>query len=209
MTARLILKSLTWSDLGVALWVGFCIALGVAIGNEVRHLDRYGTTIDQSAGALEETASALNLIAGVPFLGDEIRDIADEIAATALRMRSSGSDTREAAHNLSTLLALAVSIIPTAPVLALYLPYRAHQVTQTRELIRSLQRNRHAVFTRNYLANRALTDLPYDALQQLGQDPWGQVRQGRVDRLAAEELRRLGLEEELSTLRVADEEADR
>ena len=207
MTVRLLIRNLAWSDLGVALWVGLCVALGIVIGNQVRHLDRYGTTIDQSADALDEVVSALDIVAGLPFIGGEVREIADVIEATAARMRTSGSDTREAARNLSTLLAVAVSIVPTAPVLAFYVPYRAQQIRRNTELIRSLLRNRHSVFTRNYLANRALSELPYGALQQMGLDPWGQVRQGRVERLAAEELRRLGLDEELAALRAADEEA--
>jgi hypothetical protein len=209
MTARLILKNLAWSDLAIVLWIAFCIALGVAIGNEVRRLDRYGTTIDQSASALEETASALDLIAGLPFIGSEIGEIADEIATTAARVRESAADTRSASRNLSILLALAVSIIPTAPLLAVYLPYRAQQVKQNTDLIQNLRRNRGAAFTRNFLANRALNEMTYDALLRMGQDPWAQVRQGRVDRLAAEELRRLGLDEEVAALPATDEEAAR
>lgn len=200
MTLRLLLKNLAWSDLGVVVWICFCAALGLAIGDQVRQLDRFGTTIDQSARALDEVAAALEQLAGVPFVGDGIRDVADEIAATAQVMRQSASDTRSAAANLSVLLTLAVMVIPTAPVLALYVPYRVQQVRQNTNLLRSLRGNRGTAFTRNYLANRALSDLTYNTLRRIGPDPWGQVREGHVEELAAEELRQLGLGDEVGSL---------
>ena len=204
MTVRFVVRNLEWSDLGVALWVAFCIVLGIAIGNEVRQLDRYGLTIDQSANALDRTASALDEIAGLPFIGGDINDLAAEIAVTAQRMRTSAADTRSAAHDLSRLLTAAVTIIPTAPVLAVYLPHRVRQIKTNRELVRSVHRNRDAGFTQRYLAHRALLDLPYDELQQIGQDPWAQVREGRIDRLAAEELRRLGLDDDMAATAVEE-----
>lgn len=210
MTARFILKSLTLSDFALAAWVGFCILLSVLIGREVRELGRFGTTMDQTANALEEISSALEAIAEVPLVGGSVGEIAGELAATADRIRESASDTRSAADNLSVLLAIAVAIVPTAPVIALYVPYRTRQIRETSELLRSIHSSRNgAHFARNYLANRALNELTYDRLSRLGHDPWALVRQGNVDRLAREELKRLGLEEELPALSMSQEEADR
>ena len=66
--------------------------------------------------------------AGLPFVGDEIQAIADQIAATVQRMRQSASDTRSSAGNLSVLLTLAVAVVPTAPVIAVYVPRRVREL---------------------------------------------------------------------------------
>ena len=203
-------RYVTWSDLGILLWVAFCAVLALSIGEQVRRLDRYGTTIDQSADALDETASALQLVARAPLVGAAVGDVAAEISATAASMRESAAHTRSAAQDLSVLLTIAMIVLPTAPALAIYLPHRISEINRNRELLRSVQRSRNAEFLRNYLANRALIELPYDALQEMGQDPWSQVRQGKVRGLVLSELRKLGLEGEIAVHDVvADEEAAR
>jgi hypothetical protein len=175
----------------------------------VRQLESYGTTIDQSATALDETASALEIVAGVPLVGDRVSDVSQEISATAGEMRESADQTRSSARRLSVLLTLAIIILPTAPALAVYLPHRMAELRRNAELRRSVQRSHNSEFLKNYLANRALVELPYDALEEVGQDPWSQVRQGKVARLVASELRRLGLDEEISVRQVVGEEASR
>jgi hypothetical protein len=182
---------------------------GLAVGAEVRKLGRYGTTIDQSAEALRQTAEALRLIERLPLVGDTLRDVSEEILATSARMNESASHTRDAARRLSVFLTIAIIILPTAPALAIYLPQRIRELKTNRDLLRSVRGSRNSEFLRNYLANRALTDLSYEALEKVGQDPWTQVRQGQVHQLVASELRRLGLDGDISVRQVTGGEGNR
>jgi hypothetical protein len=200
---------LRWSDLGILAWLVFCVVLAVAIGTEVRKLDRYGTTMDQSANALEQTASALHLVGRVPLVGGTVGDVADDIDATANSIHESAANTRSAAHNLSWLLMAAIIILPTAPALAIYLPGRISELKTDRELLRTLKRAQDDEFLRNYLANRALQDLPYETLERIGRDPWGEVRQGKTQLLIESELRRLGLEKQIPLSRLVPKEGKR
>jgi hypothetical protein len=209
MVVRRALRYLCWTDLLLVLWVSFCIVVALAIGAEVRKLDRYGTTMDQSAEALRQTAEALRLIERLPLVGDSLRDVTGEILATSSRIEESATHTRESANRLSILLTVAIIVLPTAPALAIYLPQRIREFNMSRELLRSLRDSRNSEFLRNYLANRALTDLPYETLEKVGQDPWTQVRQGQVHQLVASELRRLGLDGEVSVHQVAGRETKR
>ena len=209
LVIRRALRYLSWADLFIVLWVSFCVVVALAIGAEVRKLDRYGTTMDQSAEALRQTAEALRLIERLPLVGNTLRDVSDEILATSSRIQESATQTRDGARRLSVLLTVAIIVLPTAPALAVYLPQRIREFNTSRDLLRSLRASRNSEFLRNYLANRALTDLPFEALERVGQDPWTQVRQGQVHQLVASELRRLGLDGEVSVHQVAGREPKR
>jgi hypothetical protein len=200
---------LRWSDVGIVAWVVFCVVLALAIGAEVRKLDRYGTTMDQSADALQQTASALHVVARIPLVGGTVGDVADDIDATASSIHESAGNTRSAAHNLSWLLTVAIIVLPTAPALAVYLPGRISELKTDRELLRSLKRARDAEFLKNYLANRALQDLPYETLERIAQDPWSEVRRGKTQELIESELRRLGLDKQIPISRLVPEEGKR
>jgi hypothetical protein len=111
----------------VLLWVAAWIVVGVLVGIDLHHLDRLTVTLDSSGQALSQTAQALQGLIRLPLVGSHLAKIATSIAATGRSVQANASTTRSSVNQLSYLVALAIAIIPSVPVLAAYLPRRMHR----------------------------------------------------------------------------------
>ncbi|MGH3452660.1 MAG: hypothetical protein ACRDQW_18550, partial [Haloechinothrix sp.] len=82
---------------------------------------------------------------------------------------------------------------PTLPLLALYLPMRLAWRRQVRAVRRALERGPDDLAVDEFLAWRAVLNLPYDRLREVSADPWRDLEAGRYRKLGDAELRRLGI----------------
>lgn len=177
---------------GLAIWAAFWIGIAAYTAYEVASLRTLSRTVVKAGAATESTGHALAAIADLPLVGGRIAGLAAQAIAAGASARTSGAATASTIDHLAVLLGVAIALIPTVPVLALYLP-----------LLLSWRRDRAAVRSavarwdgeiglETFLARRALAHMRFDELRKLGYDG----REGSVPsaELAAAELRRLGLE---------------
>jgi hypothetical protein len=179
-------------DAAVIVWVIGWVVLAVFVAREVRNLRDLSDTVVVAGQAVEDTGDLLKTLGTVPLIGGQVGDVADEVRAAGRSAQASGRDSRESTENLSILLALAIGLIPTLPLFALYAPLR---ISWTREAlaVRRALASADAATLERYLAWRAVSTVPYDQLLQVSADPFHDLEEGRYEALAASELRRLGI----------------
>jgi hypothetical protein len=93
-------------------------------------------------------------------------------------------------NDLSVLLGLAVAVIPSLPLLVLYVPLRAARLREAGDDPQ----------LEELLARRAVQNLPYHRLARVTRTPWRDLADGRYAALAAAEKQRVGIR----TARLAD-----
>jgi hypothetical protein len=179
-------------NVALAIWAAFWIGIAAYTAYEVAALRTLSHTVVKAGTATESTGRALAAIGHLPFVGGRIASLAAQAVAAGASARTSGASTATTIDQLAVLLGIAIALIPTVPLLALYLPLRL-----------SWRRDRKAVRTaiahwdgepglEAFLAHRALAHLPFHELRELGYD--GTEGSALHSELAAAELRRLGLD---------------
>jgi hypothetical protein len=114
------LVSRGWLRAGVAIWVLAWIGIGIWTGYEVNNLRTLSDTVVKSGSAMRTTGGALQAIGGIPFVGDNVKRVARQVTAAGISAERSGRGSRDAVDRLAILLGIAIGMIPTVPVLALY-----------------------------------------------------------------------------------------
>jgi hypothetical protein len=171
-------------NVGLAIWAAFWIGIAAYTAHEVASLRALSHTVVKAGAATESTGHALAAVGHLPFVGGRISDLAAQAVAAGASARASGAATATTIDQLAVLLGIAIALIPTVPLLALYVP-----------LLIGWRRDRAAVRgavakwdgepeLEAYLAQRALAHLSVEELRGSPSD---------AD-LAAAELRRLGLD---------------
>ncbi|MGH3051292.1 MAG: hypothetical protein ACRDLK_14140, partial [Gaiellaceae bacterium] len=151
-------------------------------------------TVAKAGVATASTGKAIQAIGSIPLVGATVGNLGAQAVAAGHSAEVSGRSSKTTIDQLAVLLGLAVGLIPTVPLLALYLPLR-----------RSWRRDRRAVGQavaqwdgepglEEFLARRALAHLPYHELRDLADEGSAAFDDGARDRLAAAELHRLGLD---------------
>ncbi|HJQ73809.1 MAG TPA: hypothetical protein VJ814_02910 [Gaiellaceae bacterium] len=179
-------------NVALAIWAAFWIGIAAYTAYEVAALRTLSHTVVKAGAATESTGHALEAVGHLPFVGGRISSLAQQAIAAGASARASGASTGTTIDHLAVLLGIAIALIPTVPLLALYVP-----------LLLSWRRDRRAVRTaiaqwdgepglEAFLAHRALAHLPYHELRALGYD--GTEGTAPDAELAAAELRRLGLD---------------
>jgi len=187
-------------DLLLVAWVAAWIVVGVVIAREVNDLGRLSTTLALSGQGLVRTGEALNRLSGLPFVGDDIGAAAEEVIKTGKNTLATSRVTADTVATLSPLLGWSIALIPSLPLLAVYLPWRIGRFREVHSIRKVLRTDeRHDPAFHEYLARRATQSLPYFQLRKVSATPWDDLDEGRFDGLAAEELRRLGIKEPLGT----------
>jgi len=178
-------------DVAVAAWVAAWIWLGLAVGTQVSGLRRVSTTIVHVGSAVQESGQLLASFKDLPFVGGQVGKAARQVQEAGQSAVASAHASRNAASHLSWMLALAIAVIPSTPVLGLYLPIRAVAIRERRTLKRLWRAHGDDPEFRRLLARRALSSLPYSRLaHNAGPDPWRAFAAGQHDGLAHAELRR-------------------
>jgi hypothetical protein len=111
-------------DAAVVAWTAVWVALAVAVFYEVRGLRDVSNTLVQTGQAVDQTGTALEALAEVPFVGGKIRTYAREVRQAGQSAQRSGRSSKGHIESLAVLLAVAIGLVPTVPVFALYIPLR-------------------------------------------------------------------------------------
>ncbi len=186
-------------DIVLLAWTVAWVYVGLAVAHEVRGLRDLSTTVTKVGTAVEESGRALQDLGDVPLVGDRLAEPSDEITDAGRSARDSGQSSRESVENLSLLLGLSIALIPSLPLVFLYVPWRA-AVLRERSAIRAAIRAAADPDLEEFLARRAAEHLPYHRLGSITPHPWRDLAEGRCARLAAAELERLGLRREARSL---------
>jgi hypothetical protein len=185
-------RAMRWLNVGLAIWAAFWIGIAAYTAYEVAALRALSHTVVKAGAATESTGHALAAVGQLPFVGGRIANLAAQAVAAGASARASGASTATTVDQLAVLLGIAIALIPTVPVLALYVP-----------LLLSWRRDRNAVRRavaqwdgepelEAFLARRALAHMRFDELRELGYG--GTEGSPPNAELAAAELRRLGLD---------------
>jgi hypothetical protein len=175
------------------VWIAGWIVLALLVGREVRQLRQLSDTVVVAGVAVEDTGDLLSSLQGVPFVGGQVGDVAERVKEAGRSARVSGRASRDSTQNLSVLLALAIGLIPTLPLLGLYAPLRITWTQEARAVRRSLAAAPGDRVLKEYLARRAVANLSYQELFSVSKDPFGDLEEGRFDALVERELDRLGV----------------
>ena len=167
-------------DVLLAVWTVAWLAAALVTARELRELGDLADSAVAAANALEETATALGSLRGLPVVGDDVADVELRVGRAAARARADAQGAREDIRTLSLLLGAAIALVPTALPLALYLPLRRAWRRERDAIRRALDRQDPRLD--EILARQAAARLPYGA----GDPP-------STRRLADSELERLGL----------------
>jgi hypothetical protein len=189
-TSRRLIRLL---DVALVAWTVAWVLMGLVVAREVRSLTQLSNTVVAGGRVLLVTGSELNALSSLPFVGDQIRTMARQVDDAADQAIASGRDSRGQVRSLSALLGLAIALVPTVPLIALYAPLRVGRIREVRAIRRAVAAAPDDPVLRQFLARRALERLPYDRLRLVTADPWADLAAGQYEDLAAAELERLGL----------------
>jgi hypothetical protein len=187
-------RTIVLLDLALVAWIAIWALVGVQVAREVRELAELSNSIEAAAEGLEQTGAALRTIANVPFIGAPVREIADRVESAAEGARRDAEATRQSVDELSFALALALAVIPTLPLVLLYLPLRVHWRRDAVAVRRALNRDPDDPHLQEFLARRAALTLPYQQLRRVSENAWRDLEEGRYAALADAELVRLGVQ---------------
>jgi len=108
----------------IATWCALWLVVGVWTGYELWQLSDLGVTVAGSGRALDSAGSALESLAPVPVVGDRTAELGAEVRANAAQIVDDAGEARGSMRRLAVLLGLAVSLVPSTPVLALHVAVR-------------------------------------------------------------------------------------
>lgn len=192
-------------DLLLVVWTLGWIAAAIAIAFEVQDLGELSDTVSTVGGAAEASGAALGTLGDLPVIGDAVGGTlagpAAEIQEAGQSAQESAATTRRSVDVLSVLLGLAVALIPSTSLLAIYLPARVSRVREAQALDEARRRAGDDPRFQEFLARRAAQNLSLRRLDRISAEPWRDLAEGRFDRLARAELERLGVRGRLRTPR--------
>jgi hypothetical protein len=187
-------------DVVAVMWVALWILLALLVGREVRDLRELSDTVVTAGVAVEQTGGLLKTVGNVPFLGAQVSGVAEQVEEAGRSAQASGRDSRDSTENLSVLLALCIGLIPTLPLLGLYLPLRWAWTHEARAVRRALGNRPGDPLLEEFLAHRAVSNFSYDRLLAVSEQPYKDLEEGRYEALAGLELSRLGIRPAVSPL---------
>lgn len=180
-------------DALVVFWLVLWLFIGAWSAVTIWHVADIGDTITSSGRALETAGTALTKVATVPVIGERAGELGDEVVVTAADVASRGQDVKGQLRQLSLMLGVSIMVMPTTPVVGLYLPLRLARRRETMAIRKALaQHGDHPQLDR-HLAERALAHLPFTVVQPLSSNPRRDIAEGNARSLADAELGRLGL----------------
>ena len=118
-------------DAALVAWVIAWIGLGVAVGIEMHRLSDLSNTVSVDGRAINSVGSSLTSLADLPVVGDVAARAGRQAQRAGQSAVASGESSRGAIGTLSVLLAIAVALLPTVPILAVYVPWRLNRQRRT------------------------------------------------------------------------------
>jgi hypothetical protein len=178
-------------DIAVVVWIAGWLALALLVAREVRDLRELSDTVVVSGVAIEDTADLVDSLGSVPLVGGQVGQVADRVREAGRSAQVSGRESRSSIDDLSVLLALAIGLVPTLPLLVLYAPLRIAWSRDASAVRRAVESDASDPVLLELLARRALLTQPYERIRAVTSDPFRDLEQGRFAPLAGLELNRL------------------
>jgi hypothetical protein len=178
-------------DVLLVAWVVIWIVLGITVARAVHRLADITDAERQAGIATQQAGDLLGSLADVPLVGGQIRDGAAQVKQSGRDVVASAERAKERTRRTGTILGVVIAIVPSAPLLLLYLPGRLAFERDRRRISATLRGDPAAAD--ELLATRAIAHLPYGRLLKITGDPLEDLRAGRHTALADAELARLGL----------------
>jgi hypothetical protein len=191
-------KTIKALDMGVLAWAVVWLALAFVTAQEVRSLRQLSTTLVRSSDVLADTADVLASIEDVPVLGSRVAEVQGSVRDAAESTRESGLGTRDNIEDLALLLGVLIFLVPLLPVLFLYLPLRLSWRREVATIAAGAASSGDDPAFKDFLARRAVNNVGFERLEELGIRPWDALPAERRDELAREELARLGIDRQSS-----------
>lgn len=177
----------------VAFWLVLWLVVAAWSGYTIWNLSGLGDTVTTTGEAIHSAGEALETVGAVPVIGEGPAEVGREVVAAGEDIAVRGQQVQSQLRQLSLLLGLSIAVMPTTPVLGLYLPLRQARRRDVAALQQALDRHgTDAAFDR-YLAERAVHRMPYADVHAVTGDPWSAIDAGRLRPLADAELTRMGL----------------
>lgn len=180
-------------DSVVVAWVVLWVVVGGWSGFTIWQVSDLGETITTSGDALHSAGTAMESVGSLPVVGERTAELGREVVVAAVDISARGHDVTSQLRQLALLLGLSIAIMPTTPVLGVYLPLRLGRRREDADLRRLLEIHGRDPVVDRYLAERALRSMPFADIRAISPDPWADLAQGRVEALADAELNRVGL----------------
>ena len=108
----------------VVAWMVVWVFMGIWTRREVQTLRQLSNTVIQSGGAVKQTGDALQGLRSIPFVGGDVARVGRRVSASGTSARRSGRSSRAAVDNLATLLGFAIAVVPTVPMIVLFIDSR-------------------------------------------------------------------------------------
>lgn len=186
------MRRLSTLDLLVLGWVLLCLLLGAKVAGEVRDLAGLSDTVVDVGRQTQAAGDGLAAAGSLPVIGAAVKGPAERVRQAGREAEASGRESRRSTENLGLLLGLAVALVPTVPVLAVYLPGRLAAERERRTVRRALA-GRDPREVEALLAWRAATGLAPAEVLAITPTPLADLEAGRHRALADAELARLGV----------------
>jgi hypothetical protein len=121
-----------------AVYMLASLAVDAAVGWHIWSLAELHRSLLEAADALTLTARAVGLVGEVPVVGNGAYQLAGSITDTAVQLRTNALTVRTQVHALAVVVAVAIALLPTVPLVALYLPLRVARAREVAGLKRKL-----------------------------------------------------------------------
>jgi len=102
-------------------WIVAWILVGVWTHDEVQTLRRLSGTVVTSGRAVKQTGDALQGLGGIPFVGADVARVGRQVSTAGVSAQRSGRQSRNAVASLANLLGVSIALIPSVPMLALFI----------------------------------------------------------------------------------------
>jgi hypothetical protein len=185
---------ITSPDVALALWAAIWIALAIAVVQNTRDVAQLGGTVSQTGAAVSDVGGVID---SIPLVPSDVSGASESVQQAGASAEVSGNDGEDAANRLGIYLGIAIAVIPSVPLIGLYLPIRFSRIREARFARRSLVMFGHDARFQEFLARRAVENLPYEEIMAVSEQPWEDMKQGRFRALAAAELDRLEIQQPL------------
>ena len=117
--------------------------------------------------------------------------IGDQIQTLSASTVQKGEEGKDAIWATALSVGILLTLLPTLPVLAFWVPQRVSMERERSSLRDALRAGDPGVW--EYLARQAADDMSYRKLRAITADPWHDIREGRYEALARAEIERLAL----------------
>jgi hypothetical protein len=188
---RIAYRRIVALDYLVIAWCLLCLLLGIWSAKRINQLGALGDGLVTTGNSISGLADWIGGLGDTPFVGAGFDIVAGSIGDLGESTAEKGQESKDAVWRVALVVGILFVILPTAPVLAFWVPARVSAERERRSLRDALRAGDPAVW--EYLARQAADDLPFGRLQAISADPWEEIRQGRYEALARVELDRLDL----------------